>query len=84
MMPKGFGWLGPLQNPNGGISTELSIEDESGMFPAIVPTLTPQQLQTLLSLTDKQPIPNDIYKAARAHADKLRSQGRSTFREIWE
>lgn len=85
MMPKGDGWLGHLPNKaHGGVSTELSIEDESGMFPSIVPTLTKEELEILLSLKDDEKVPRNIALKARKHADEMRRLGRSPFREIWE
>lgn len=85
MMPKANGWLGRLPNKGqGGESTELSLEDDSGMFPAIVPTLNNEEISVLLGLKENQRIPENIYLKARKHADLMRSQGRSPFIEIWE
>lgn len=84
MMPKGLGWLGALPNTNGDVSTELSIGDESGEFPSLVPTLNKEQINQLLNLQENEQVPTEIYKLARQHADKMRSQGRSPFKEILE
>lgn len=86
MMPKAEGWLGKLQNIGhpGSFSTELSVEDDQGSFPSIVPTLSPEQLNKLLSLKDSDPMPRDILDVAHDFAVKRRAQGLSPFKEIWE
>jgi len=83
-MPKGEGWLGQVKSKNGDISTELSVEDESGMYPLIVPTLDNSQLQGLLSARSMDEIPDIVYQKAKQHAEAMKGRGRSPFREIWE
>jgi len=77
--PKGSGFLGELKRPDGGISTELSIgvevDGKEVEIPALVPTLTPEEVQVLLNdgMTD------EIVSKARAHATERIKQGLSPF-----
>ena len=84
MMPKGYGWLGLIPNPKGGVSSELSSEDDVGSFPLMAPTLTKKQLNTLLNLPERKKVPEDIYKSALDWANFRRSQNLSPFKEIWD
>lgn len=72
---KGLGYFGPVDNLRGGYSTELAADTEIGGrrvdFPLMVPTLTRQELNHLLS--GAQPTP-EIYDKAIAHAIQ-RGQG---------
>jgi len=80
---KGQGYWGPLQTASGQIMTELSIGvpifGQEMEIPTLVPTLTSQQIQTLLALPEGQPIPNDIVRAAAKHAEMRVQQGKSPF-----
>ena len=76
---KGIGYLGKLDRPDGGFSTELSAGVDLGhgeiQIPTIVPTLTEEQLNRLLALPRDHPIPKDILDKAVEHAiTKLKSK----------
>jgi hypothetical protein len=73
---KGKGYFGLLANPNGGMSTEVSSEDEKGEFPLLAPTLTKQEIDLVLSGAEPT---DEIYKKAMQWADFRRSQGLSPF-----
>lgn len=79
--PKGKGFFGELPNKNGKVSTEISTSDESGSYPLLTPNLTKEERQHLLD--DKEPT-ESIYKKARDHADKRRSEGKSPFASNFE
>jgi hypothetical protein len=78
---KGQGWLGPQQMSNGNTATELSFDfnNEQGriLAPLLVPTLTPQEVQWLLS--GGAPT-QEIYNKAIAHAQQQQIQNRSPFK----
>jgi hypothetical protein len=82
---KGKGFLGTLQRPDGGVSTELSIgvdiDGKETLIPSIVSTSTKEDLDFLLS-TDLPPSewPQEIIDKAVAHARKRISQGLSSFK----
>jgi hypothetical protein len=74
--PKGLGFLGPLQRPDGSVMTEYSIgvtlDGKPMEIPSIVPTLTKQELATLLALPDGAPPPKSVIDKAIAYArDRL-------------
>ena len=47
---KGYGWLGPMRSMSGGPMTEYSSTNAAGRdYPQVVPTLTAEELQYLLS-----------------------------------
>lgn len=85
---KGTGWLGLIDHPNGGVATEVSIDgpDAYGEIrgqPSIVPTLTREELDYILSKkgkwNSKNPIVKSIYKKSDEHAALRRAQGLSPF-----
>ena len=80
---KGQGYWGPLQTASGQVMTELSIGvpifGQEMEIPTLVPTLTSQQMQTLLALHEGQPIPDDIVRAAVKHAEMRVKQGKNPF-----
>ena len=77
---KGKGFLGQLPHASGKTSTEISIGVNIGgketEIPALVPTLTKQEVQLLLS--GGEPTKEIIQKAVD-HAKKRMSQGKSVF-----
>jgi len=78
--PKGKGYFGPMTRPDGGVSTELSFDFEQNgknvFAPLMVPTLSKQELNHLLS---GQKPTEDIYaKAIQFALERLRS-GKSAF-----
>ncbi len=79
---KGNGWLGQLKTKDGEISTELSIgveiDGKETLIPSLVPTLTKDEIDYLLSggePTDK------IVKKATDHAMKRIRAGKSPFKD---
>ena len=82
---KGGGFFGTLKRPDGRVSTELSIgvnfDGKETEIPLLVPSLSKGEVDTLLSLGDKDPIPDAIADKAVKYA-KLRMQaGKSVFAE---
>jgi hypothetical protein len=73
---KGKGYFGKL--PTGdGFATEISIADDSGRsFPALVPTLTQDEVNALLRGND---VTDDMYRKAELFANYRQSQGMSPF-----
>jgi len=80
---KGPGFLGTLERPDGDVSTELSIGVKIGgketEIPSLVPTLTREEADTLLTITDPKDIPPGIVKKARSHAEQRIQMGLSPF-----
>ena len=74
--PKGSGYLGKLNQKDGGFSTEISSESNIGEYPLIVPTLTKEELGLLLS--DGKPT-EDIYSKAESWAKSRINKGQSPF-----
>lgn len=79
MMPKGNGWLGRISDLNGNIMTEFSTGDEIGDFPALVPTLTQNELTDIVSNKNITP---SAYKKAQEFANVLRSMGKNPFKDF--
>ena len=77
---KGEGYFGPLKRPDGGVSSELSFDTEidgKKIFgPLIVPTLSGQELNSLLS--GGKPT-EEIYRKATDHALRRIKTGKSPF-----
>lgn len=85
---KGEGYFGVLKRPDGNVSTELSVGVEINgkevEVPAIVPTLTKNELDRLLSLKESDRIPDSIMDKAVSHARKRIAAGKSPFAEPGE
>jgi len=87
---KGNGFLGLLKRPDGKVSSEISVGVNIGgkevEIPTIVPTLTQQELDYLLSnpVGDGHPIPPAIIQKAVAHAKQRIAAGKSPFAEPGE
>ncbi|MBI2798973.1 MAG: hypothetical protein HYX63_01600 [Gammaproteobacteria bacterium] len=83
---KGTGWLGVLKRPDGKVSSEISvgvkIDGKEVDIPTLVPTLTQDEIHTLLTMDLKDPnaIPQPIIDKAIAHARPLISKGLSPFK----
>lgn len=81
--PKGMGFLGKLERPDGKISTELSIGFEVGgkevLMPALVPTLTPEEIDILLNSKEGDRFPDIIYQKAYEHGIERIKRGESPF-----
>lgn len=86
--PKGKGFLGVLQRPDGGVMTEYSVGVNIGGkevdIPTLVPTLTKGEVQTLLSIKDNEKIPDGIMKKAVAYAKQRTAQGKPVFAQEGE
>jgi len=78
--PKGKGFLGELKRPDGKISTELSIgvefDGNETEIPALVPTLTSQEVN---HLTNGGKVTPDITRKAVDHAKQRMRSGKSPF-----
>lgn len=72
---KGKGYFGELAGRD-GVVTEMSAEDESGEYPLVVPTLTAEELDSLIA---GEPLSEEIQSKARSWADTRRSRGQSPF-----
>lgn len=88
---KGDGFLGVLQRPEGGVSSEISIgtTDVNGKemdIPLLVPTLTPDEVSTLLSsdLSKPSTIPRGIVQKAVAFARQRVAAGKPVFAQAGE
>lgn len=73
---KGKGWMGLLSRPDGGVSSEISSEDNVGEFPLLVPTLSKTEVNHLLSGKDPT---DEIMQKAIQWAEFRRSQGLDPF-----
>ena len=80
---KGMGYFGELKRPDGAISTEVSVGVNIGGkemdIPSLVPTLTKEEINTVLSLKDGQPMPESIVRKAAEFAKKRIAEGKSPF-----
>ena len=85
---KGVGFLGMMNRPGGGVSSEISIggpgENYPGLentaYPTMVPTLTPDEIAFLLSPALEKGIPPEITRKAREHALMRINLGLSPFK----
>jgi hypothetical protein len=78
MMPKTTGWQGVNKNLQGQDVTELSIGDQRGDFPSIVPTLNANELAQIVQ---NQNITPSARQKAQEFANLRRSQGLSPFKD---
>jgi hypothetical protein len=85
---KGTGYLGVLKDSKGNSVTEYSISSEDVVvngkevdFPTIVPTLTKEEVNLMLTdiIPNNKRIPNSIYDKAVAHANKRIKEGKGVF-----
>lgn len=80
---KGNGFLGVLQRPDGGVSTEISVgvnlDGKETEVPLLVPTLNKNEVDTLLSLPPGQKPPPEIVQKAVDHAKERIALGKSPF-----
>jgi hypothetical protein len=87
---KGTGWLGVLPRPDGKVSTEISvgveINGKETEIPTLVPTLTKEEINYLLSHDTEAhdlfdtPIGKSIMDKAIAHAEGRIAEGKSPFK----
>jgi len=80
--PKGLGYYGEVRRPEGGYSTELGVSFGQGDVPAMVPDLTSNELQSLLTAKEGQKFPDSVYQKAKSHANWRKLQGLSPFAGI--
>ena len=77
--PKGLGYFGAVPNISGDMSTELSVDsDINGKnveYPLMVPTLSADDMQSVLSGNPSQ----EAYQKALSHALYRQQQGQSPF-----
>ena len=78
---KGKGYFGVLSNPSGGISTELSAENDGLEYPLLVPTLTKDEVRIVLR---GEGIPDQIYEKAYQYALQRQSKGLNPFAQPGE
>ena len=80
---KGTGFRGILARPDGGISTELSVRfddvNKGRDIPVLVPTLTKEEVDTVLSLGKDEDIPRAILNKAINHAESRIAQNKPVF-----
>ncbi len=81
--PKGAGFLGVRQRPDGNFSTELSIgvnlDGKEMEIPTMVPTLSGDEAKQLLSLRHDEKIPQPIVDKAVAFARSRLAAGKPVF-----
>jgi hypothetical protein len=88
--PKGQGFLGPRERPDGGVSTELSvgveIDGQEVLIPTMVPGLEPKEIEKLLEIPEggAAEIPREIIDKAITHAEARIAEGKSPFLELGE
>jgi hypothetical protein len=82
------GYLGNLARPEGGFSSELTIgaeiDGKEVEIPSLVPTLTPDEVKTMLSLKEGQEPPRSVVAKAIAFARERMAAGKSLFIEKGE
>lgn len=91
--PKGEGWLGVLPMADGNVATEYSMQsqavkvgDKMVDFPTLVPTLSSEEVNLMLSdiIPNRKPIPEPIVQKAIKHAKGRLDKGLSPFKELGE
>lgn len=80
--PKGVGYYGELQRPDGNISGELSVNVGHGEIPAMVPGLSSQEMSAMLTTQDGEKFPDSVYKKAASHAAFRELNGQSPWAGI--
>jgi hypothetical protein len=90
---KGSGFFGPIQHSSGRGATELGIESGPPAsfnytprgymnYPSMVPTLSREELATMMSGNENWP--ESIYRKAATHARERLAQGKSPFAQTGE
>lgn len=75
-LPKGKGYFGPMTTSSGDVMTEYSSSDDAGDYPLVVPTLTADEIRTLLSNGE---LTEQMLEKAQGWADARRKMGKSPF-----
>jgi hypothetical protein len=84
---KGSGFLGEQKLPDGRVATEYSVgvnlDGRDIEIPTLVPTLTPQEKQMMVSdiIPNRKPVPKQILDKAVAFARQRMASGQSPFAE---
>lgn len=88
---KGNGWLGalPITYPNGGtgVASEYTVSTKIGDrefdIPTLVPTLTPEEKDLLLTdiIPNRRTVPNNIFNKAVEHAQQRIQKGLSPYKD---
>lgn len=77
------GFLGPIENVNGGTMTEYSIgveiDGEEVQMPSMVPTLSEDEIEMLRNISDGDPIPEQIKNKAIDHYYQRIEEGKDPF-----
>lgn len=85
---KGLGYLGLLKRPDGGVTSELTIgvpiNGKEMDIPTFVPTLTKQEVTSLLTWKEGDKIPAAIIKKASDYAKQRLAKGQSVFAQDGE
>lgn len=81
-MPKGTGYYGEVARPEGGFSGELSVDTGYGDIPSMVPGLTPNEMQSVLTAGEGQRFPESVYRKASSHAAFRKLNGLAAFAGI--
>ena len=85
---KGNGYLGVLSLPNGGVTTEYTVQSNAVKidgkridFPTLVPTLTQKEVDLMVNdiIPNGGDIPEEIMQKAIKHAKKRIKEGKSVF-----
>lgn len=88
--PKGDGFFGVIQRPDGTVSSEISvgvnIDGKEVEIPTLVPTLTPEERDWLINndISDPSKIPPAIIQKAVDHARPRLAAGQSPFAQPGE
>lgn len=81
--PKGKGFLGELKRPDGGVMTEytvgVEINGKEMDIPTLVPTLTKDEVDTLLNIKVGEQPPDAIVQKAVDYAKQRLSDGKGVF-----
>lgn len=85
---KGTGYLGELKRPDGNVMTEytigVNIAGKEMNIPSVVPTLSEDEKNTLLTLKDGEKVPESIVQKAVDHAKKRMAEGLSVYHDTPE
>jgi hypothetical protein len=90
---KGSGYFGELKLPNGKVATEYSMQSDAVKvdgkridFPTLVPTLSQEQVQKMVTdiIPNNKPVPDDIAQKAVDFAKLRLSQGKNVFAQDGE
>ncbi len=85
---KGRGFKGEIKNPDGTVSTELSItvdiDGQRTLIPLLIPTTTAREISTLQGIKNPRDIPKAIIDKAIQHAEMRISKGLSPFAQEGE